>query len=67
MARANQLAQLPRMLDAPWMAYHLVTAKHHQRRKPTLPRLLGVGEAELQRMLAGQERNHTVARNVTSW
>src|SRR4029077_1808824 len=43
----------------------LVTAEHHQRRKSVLPRLLGIRETELHRMLGRQERDDVLACDVT--
>src|SRR5688572_4767221 len=55
MAAANVLAQLPRMLDAAWPADVRVTAQHDDRRKAMMFGLVGIAQAELQRMFAGEE------------
>src|SRR6185295_14692785 len=52
-ARANLLAQLPRMLDAARPSNAPVPPEHDERRKSMLPCLFGIREAEFDRMLRG--------------
>ena len=64
MAVADQAPQLPGVLHRSRAADVLVAAEDDQRRKIVLHDLVGVGEAELERVLGGEERHHAVARHV---
>ena len=64
MPRANLLAQLPRVLDAARAADVLVAAEHDERREAVMRGLVGVAEAEIQRVLARQKRHDLCARDV---
>ena len=44
----------------------LVAAEHHQRRKTVVHDLIGVRQAELDRVLRGQERDDAIARDVVA-
>ena len=57
MALANQLAQLPRVLERSRAADVLVAAEHDERRKTVVHGLIGIRETELERMLGGEKRN----------
>jgi hypothetical protein len=61
MPRANHLPQLPGVLERSRPADVLVAAEDDQRRKAVVHRLVGVGLAELQRVLGREERNDLVA------
>ena len=58
---ANQLAQLPRVLERSGPADMLVAAEHDERRKAVVHGLIRIGEAELQRMLGREKRDDLVA------
>ena len=60
------LAQLPRVGDAARRADRLVAAQDDERIEAVLLRTIGVRQAVVQRMLAGQERNHRRARHVAA-
>ena len=61
MPLANQLAQLPRVLERPRPADMLVAAEHDERRKAVVHGLVRIGEAELQRVLGREKRDDLVA------
>jgi hypothetical protein len=54
--------QLRGMLDAAPPSDRFVAAKNHEAGEPVLSSLLGVGETEIERMLARQKRHHLIAR-----
>ena len=58
------LAQLPRVRDATRPANRAIAAEDDERGEAVLPRLLGVGEAVLERVLAREERNDPIAGDV---
>src|SRR6187401_2404142 len=65
-ALTNQPPQIPRVLDASRMADGRVTAENDERRETSLPRLLGVRETKIERVLTGEERRHQVARQLAA-
>src|SRR6185436_12542153 len=65
-ARADHLAQLPRVLDAARRPDVLVAAEDHERLEAVMARAVRVGQAELCRVLAGQEGDHVRARHVAA-
>ena len=66
LARADHLAQLPRVLDASRRPDVLVAAEHDERLEAVLPRAIRVGQAVLRRVLAGQKRDDVRARHVAA-
>src|SRR5213075_2082352 len=60
LARANLLAQLPRVLDASCAADALVSSQNDERGETVLPRLLRVRQAEVERVLGRKERDDVI-------
>jgi hypothetical protein len=52
------------VLDRPRATHVLVAAEHHQGREAVLHDLIGVAEAEVDRVLGGEERHHALTRHV---
>jgi hypothetical protein len=62
----DRLTELPGVLDAPRRPDALVAAEDHQRLEPMLDRAIGVGDAVVERMLAGEERHDRPARHLAA-
>ena len=61
---ADRLAQLPRVLHASRRADRPIAAEHDERAEALLPGALGIGQAELERVLRREERHDAIARHV---
>jgi hypothetical protein len=64
MALPNQLTQLPGVFHRPRPAHVLVAAEHDQGGEAVLHDLVGVAQAEVDRVLGGEEGNDALARHV---
>ena len=62
--RADLTAQFPCVADTTRPAQASVAAKHDERGKALLPRLLRVAQAEVERVLGRQERNDQLPGHV---
>lgn len=58
------LPQLPGMFDTPWPSNVFVPTKNDHGAEAVMRRLVGVAQAELQRMLAREKRDDMLARQV---
>src|SRR5919106_1710299 len=60
------VAELPRMLDAARPPERPVAAEDDERREPVLPRLFGIAQTEIERMLRREERDDAIARQIAA-